>query len=315
MSDPELNLEDDHLTRALEELAQLVDAPVQQYVSLKESRNKPDDSDSDNQIPQPLLEPIPIEVPLPPTPVMVQPSMNAVLTTTSENGAANERGLFAELAALSEGTAPVGAFKSQPEATRFSYSQRTQPFSAGIVALVILVTFLAGMLTERFVRLLEGRGRVDVVRQEQQPPPVVDNELTGRISYKTKDGESQPDRGARILIFPQQRSGEVKLPVVGFRPADSPADQLVANAALKAAGGAAATVDATGSYRVPIEAGSYRLLVLSHFQPRDAAVSDPGLDRLLSEYFDQPEELLGRVQYRFSPLRIKGTGDMWDYAF
>ncbi|MEI8020350.1 MAG: hypothetical protein WCH39_19265, partial [Schlesneria sp.] len=112
-----------------------------------------------------------------------------------------------------------------------------------------------------------------------------------------------------------QRTGELKLSVVGFRPADSAADQLVANAAMKALGGAAATVDDHGGYRLPIEAGSYRMLVLSHFQPRPDGDADPALDKLLSEYFEKPEDLLGRVQHQFSPLRIKGTGDTWDHSF
>jgi hypothetical protein len=105
------------------------------------------------------------------------------------------------------------------------------------------------------------------------------------------------------------------LSIVGFRPADEPSDQLVANAALKALGGAGATVDAEGNYKLPIEAGSYRVLVLSHFQPRDESATDPALDKLLTEYFDKSEELLGRVQFQFAPLRIKGTTDVLDHSF
>ena len=182
---------------------------------------------------------------------------------------------------------------------------------------VVLLIFLAGMLTERFVRVLEGIGipRPTPTGSDSVKQNVSEGELTGRISYKTRDGESQPDRGARILVFPQKREGDLKLSVIGFRPADKAADQQVATAALKALGGSAASVDEQGVFRLPIEAGSYRILVLSHFQPRDDSPNDPALDKLLAEYFDKPGELLGRVQHQFSVLKIKGKGDVWDHSF
>ena len=314
MPGPELDVDDTHLSRALDELAKLVDAPTQPSVLVKPLTDS-DDADTENQIPQPLPEPIPIEVPLPPTPVIVVQPTNASLTVPSENGISSERGLLAELAALSDGSTPVDftdATKLEPGPT---YINRRPDASPLKTSLMLLVPFVAGMLTERFVRVFEARGRVEAVSTEVAKKELADNELTGRITFKSKDGESQPDRGARVIVFPQQRTGEVKLSVVGFRPADSVADQLVANAAMKALGGAAASVDDHGGYRLPIEAGSYRMLVLSHFQPRPDGDPDPALDKLLSEYFDKPEDLLGRVQHQFSPLRIKGTGDTWDHSF
>jgi hypothetical protein len=56
-------------------------------------------------------------------------------------------------------------------------------------------------------------------------------------------------------------------------------------------------------------------LLLSHFQPQVAAETDPALDKFLSEYFDLPAALLGRVQHQFSPLRIKGMADVRDHSF
>ena len=316
MLDPELDLEDAHLTRALDELARLVDAPVQKSALLKSSSpTEPDDGDSENQIPQPLPEPIPIEVPLPPTPVVVRPPTNATLGSPSENGVIGERGLLAELASLSVGTSANDLLEMPTTEHRPTTRNRPADFSILAHSALLLVMFVAGMLTERFVRVLEGLRRTEVPAPETTRNPNSDSELTGRITFKTKEGESQPDRGARILVFPQRRSGEVKLSVIGFRPSDSHADQLVANAALRTLGGSAATVDDLGTFRLPIEAGSYRLLVLSHYQSRNGSDGDPALDKFLSEYFETPEELLGRVQHQFSPLRIKGTGDVWDHSF
>ena len=315
ISDPELKLEDQHLVKALDELARLADAPIQRFVSLTSTQEESDENESDAQVPQPLLEPIPIEVPLPPTPVIVQTPVNAALATSRETGIASQESLFAELATLSAGTSHAGSSSPTSVTERPTKRGALVELTAWFLSIVVLAIFVAGMLTERFVKVLEGVRRTDAPVNEKSQLPTADNELTGRITYKTKAGESQPDRGARILIFPQQRQGEVKLSVVGFRPADSPADQLVANAAMKALGGAAASVSESGRFQLQIEAGSYRILVLSHFQPRDDAVNDPTLDKLLSEYFDNPNELLGRVRYQFSSLRIKGTGDVWDHSF
>jgi hypothetical protein len=118
-----------------------------------------------------------------------------------------------------------------------------------------------------------------------------------------------------VLVFPQQRTGEVKLSTVGFRPADSATDQLVADAALKALGGGAASVSEQGTFQLPINAGSYHLLIISHYQAGDRPAPNQAMSKLLAEYFDKPDELIGKVQYQFSTLRIKGSGDIFDHSF
>jgi hypothetical protein len=315
---PELNLEDTHLTRALDELAKLVDAPVQNLIPAKSiSDSNSDEGETENLIPQPLPEPIPIEMPLPPTSVIVTPAINASLNSTAGNAIAGELGLLAELAALSNGTLGIESIEAAAPSVTTTYVARQPGFSPLLISLMSTALFVAGMLTERFVKVLEGvTPRADgPTNSGKTAPSSVDNELTGRITFKTKEGESQPDRGARILVFPSQRSGEVKLSVVGFRPGDLQTDQLVADAAIKALGGASATTDERGAFRVPVEAGTYRVLVLSHFQLREGTNVEPELDKLLSEYFDKPGNLLGRVEHQFSPLRIKGTSDLWDHSF
>ena len=308
---PELDLGDAHLTRALEELARLVDAPL---VPVKLITGA-DEGETETLIPQPLPDPIPIEVPLPPTPVVVTPAVNATLDAPSENSLAGEQGLLAELASLSQGLPATEIHESQAAPLPSMSATHRPAFSPLLLSLVSTGLFVGGMLTERLFRIVEGFPRHEKTAVAPRAKDDAQSVLTGRITFKTKDGESQPDRGARILVFPQQRVGEVKLSVVGFRPGDLPADQLVANAALKAMGGAATTVDDDGAFKLPIEAGSYRVLVLSHFQPREEISVAPELDKLLSGYFQNPESVLGRVEYEFSPLRIKGAGDVWDHSF
>jgi hypothetical protein len=312
MPTPELDVEDTHLNRALEELARLVDAPVQEPIPTQTASQSDSDADGENLIPQPLPEPIPIEVPLPPTPVIVTQPINASLSQSLENANPGERDLLAELAALSAGTPVAETHDTTIPAERSPVSRGDVGMTPFRLAMLSLVLFVAGMLTERFVRLFEHSVQPVAVPEVRE---TVESELTGRITYKTKQGDSQPDHGARVLIFPVQRSGELKLSPVGFRPADLREDQLVANAVLKAMGGGGATVDDRGTYRLPIDAGSYRILVLSHFQVREGTETDVEVKKLLSEYFENPAEVLGRLQYEFSALRVKGTGDIWDHSF
>jgi hypothetical protein len=261
-----------------------------------------------------LLEPIPLEVPLPPTPIAVQPVLNATLVQGSENPLPRPDELFAELAELSASHAG----QSMPEnsfTSRSTASTRLVAISPTAFTVLILAVFFAGMIGERFVRWLDLTPSSVSTVAIPASPPVVDNQLTGRITYRTKQGDSQPDRGARVLIFPEKKPGEIKLSVVGFRPADTDADQQVANATLKALGGGAAAADETGTYHLPLDVGSYRMLILSHFQAAAEVPKDPALLKLLSEFFDKPEELPGRLSHQFTTIRIKGTGDVWDHSF
>src|SRR4051794_2343857 len=63
---PELNLQDTQLKRALDELARLANPDSSPVVVTFETATDADDED-ENGIPQLIPEPIPIEVPIPPT--------------------------------------------------------------------------------------------------------------------------------------------------------------------------------------------------------------------------------------------------------
>jgi len=315
---PELNLQDTHLARALEELARLGAAEPQEFVSSNGPGEEPDEIE--NEIPQPIPEPIPIEVPIPPTPVAIQPALppdasNETASGNSASAAAFPLDVLTELATHTPPSQPerVPSAGDEPVRTVRSPVRRSPLVSS---ALLILV-FLGGMLFERFVRVLESNRPAELVPDPDKPAdPVAPSVVSGRITYKSSDGTSQADRGARILAFPSERSGEAKLSIVGFRPADSAADARVAGAGLQALGGGLATANDSGQYELSVPAGSYHLLILSHFQSRETdSPPAPELLKLLSVYFDKPEDLLGRVQFEFSPLRVRGTGDVRDHSF
>ncbi len=355
---PELNLQDAHLARALDELAQLGDLldqplPVGKLAAMgfeRESNENGGDGDEANQIPQPIPEPIPIEMPIAPTPIkldrpvqVLEPPPNASSHISGPSAASgqaasnvpsareNERSLMAELLSLAQ--SPVDQRLPAVSRSHADELPRSESQSADLAsgskpmrrpavsfrsALGVLGLFLSGMLVERFVRVLESLSPAasSHVTAPVAAPVVVPSELTGRITYKSAEGESQPDRGARLIVFPDERPGEVKLPVVGFRPADSEADARVAVAAIKALGGTMAVVDEAGRFQIDLPAGSYRVLVLSRFQSRaETQAADPALLKQLAAYFENPTDLLGRAEHHFAPLRIKGTGEIWDHSF
>ena len=325
LPEPELNLQDAHLARALDELARLGVGDSQPVFRPAESEN--DWEEVENEIPQPIPEPIPIEVPIPPTPISINPPLqddddddveppaaeSSVERAAAARNSANN--LLTTLASLAPSATADGP---QPEALPRRVPAHRPLIRRSIpqVSLMFGLAFVAGMLFERFVKVLESPKPTSESPASVEAKPAATTQVTGRITYKSADGTSQPDRGARIIAFPPQREGEAKLSVVGFRPADGDADARLAAATLQALGGAMTTTDDAGQFRLDVPAGTYQILVLSHFQSRDEKEPvDPALRKLLSTYFEKPDDLLGRVKHDFGPLRVKGTGDVWDHSF
>lgn len=142
--------------------------------------------------------------------------------------------------------------------------------------------------------------------------------VRGRITYLTESGERRPDRGARVLLLPEKRDGTAKLAVAGFRAADSDADALVAAAGLRALGGDIAVVDDAGNFEVnSLKPGTYRILALSHFQPRDEKQPlNASLKGILDNFFDRSEQLLGKCRYHLGELKYSGKdAELWDHSF
>jgi len=132
--------------------------------------------------------------------------------------------------------------------------------------------------------------------------------LTGTITYLTADGQTRPDEGARVLVLPEERSGSSRLPVVGFRVDAAEVDVRLARAALRELGGDFAVADAQGRYEIRLPAaGTYDVLMISRYQPRDADLPlTDSVEALLPVWFDRPSQLIGQVQYRLSSLLYQG---------
>lgn len=145
-----------------------------------------------------------------------------------------------------------------------------------------------------------------------EPPAAVAGQpvtaLQGQVTYTTEKGESRSDVGARVLVFPEVREGAGKLPVVGFLAGAGDADARLSMASLRALGGDYAVADSEGKYEISLPAaGAYRVLIVSRYQEQvESPVLETTLRKLLDEYFDRPNRLVGQGKYHFGTVRFDG---------
>jgi len=142
-----------------------------------------------------------------------------------------------------------------------------------------------------------------------EPAPAVEAApaLTGRITYITADGESLPDAGARVLMFPEQRQGSALMSVDGFRASAAAADLQLARESIKLSGGAFVIADERGRYGADLtSSGTYEILIISNYQSRPAGPLPGDLLKALARYFDRPQQLVGQRSYEFFHLRFTG---------
>ena len=142
--------------------------------------------------------------------------------------------------------------------------------------------------------------------------------LQGRITFRNARGQLEPDAGATLILLPAHRDGAAKLASQGLRPNDEPPSRQQARTALQEQGGRLAMAKADGSYRVELpEAGTYQLIVLSHFQGRPADDEGPEEARkALDEIFERPAQLVGKLAFHTTKISLTDAESViWDYAF
>lgn len=198
------------------------------------------------------------------------------------------------------------------------------------IAVASLLSFIVGFAVGRWDRSSvaspkesAGPDGKPLIAKSNSPSDAVSSSkptaaVRGRITFQTDSGERRPDRDARVLLLPEKRAGTTKLAVTGFRSADADADGQVAAASLRALGGDVAIVDDAGNFEsTALKPGTYRILALSHFQPReDRAAIEPSVKALLESYFDKPEQLLGKCRYQLAELKVTGQdAEIWDHLF
>ena len=178
--------------------------------------------------------------------------------------------------------------------------------------------------------------------------------VEGQITFRTSDGRSRPDVGARVIVLPEQRDGHANLPVNGLkapvppiadvhvvapvhllvdddlarsrralalrnlkRPTD--ADRRIVLAGLRELGGNAAQTDQNGKFsiKLPPSSGAYHIIVISQNKGNDVDPTIPQstLD-ILGKYFDRPQGLIGERAFKQTKLRIPGNAvETWNHSF
>lgn len=325
MPELKLNLKDSKLATALEELAMFgQDAPV---VESESAIAVPEGEGNAPKLPVAPPAPVPIRV----EPVAVAKPIPIEIHDTQKPAPVAS---MQELAALASLPPPRDSIAEQPVVdVEMTLGQRDVVRESlkrsGISWIVIasLLGFIAGFAVGRWDRSSVTVPK-EVAGADGKPLAAKSNSaadagkqsvaVRGRITYQTDSGERRFDRGARVLLLPEKRAGTTKLAVTGFRSADADADGQVAAASLRALGGDIAIVDDTGNFEsAALKPGAYRILALSHFQPReDRAAIEPSVKALLESYFDKPEQLLGKCRYQLAELKVSGQAPaIWDHLF
>lgn len=253
---PELDRDDAHLARALDELAALVEAPL----------NRPamavvEDFTEDTEIPQPLPEPEPVELPMPIriAPVTVLEPISSP-TTIADEGAGRT--------AL-ETLIPTVTATSNPIPVVSTLSPRWMLTAA----LIHTATLLGGIVIGWKFFEAPSTTPVNLPPATAHEPVahVQPTDIEGRVTYRTSDEEIRADEGALVVLLRDDWSGRLRLPPTGLRPGDDVADQAAALVAAGAFGGAART-DGAGRYRLPVsQPGRYRVVIISRFAERPEA--------------------------------------------
>ncbi len=335
---PEARLEhDSKLANALEELAALgvagsyePDVAVAVIDNESKTPKPPNERKPPPVVPPPAPIPMSVEPPLPAKPIpfeMHDPHKPAPVATMQE------------LAALANQSArPRDPFGDLPQVERDPTSngngQRGRGVSIPWVITASVLSMWIGFVFGYWQRNPAANNVVLGGLQNGEPkpigqPPTVnssdpfaghsnDPSVRGRITFLSEAGERRPDRGARVLFMPEQRTGTAKLNVVGFRSADTDDDGKVASAGLRAVGGDVAIVDDAGNFEVGnLKPGTYRVVALSHFQPHTEKTKlDSASKGILDPYFERPEQLLGKCSYHIGEVKISGKEtELWDFSF
>lgn len=319
---PALTLDraDERLGKALNELASLKDGPA----GLVPPETPSDDAlDAESLAPRPILEPQPLELPLPER-VAIAPPPPRPEAASSDAPALHD---FPVLE-LAERLRPMlqavvwNAVTSQPPAPAVAPRRDMVLLIAGATALIAGMVFgsLGGAWWSRRAEKADGAAvqAATIAPRASGENSTPEAALRGRISYKDRDGKRLPDAGAMLLVLPASRLGEVKLSAVGFRPGDGPVDRAVSAAGMAALGGGVAFANDEGEYSLTLAAnGDYSVVVLSHFASREKdGPPDPAADRLVKQFLDATTSFWGRRQTHLDSFHFDGhTPVVLDHLF
>jgi hypothetical protein len=325
---PKLNLEDDELVQALGALASFEDGSPAEKSTRKDEEAPP-------AAPAPRTAEAPIALEPAPEPVVVEPE---VLPAESAAPAFAHPPESPESSEPPASPGPVPISKDEmldleilPEPTSPTSTSRPSrtglQFGPGVLLLGCMVSLVCGIIIGRALISPASPLPAEQASGAALPPDAAEPDeepadgmatLTGRLTYVSPTGEPKPDRGARILVLPLERTGTAKLSTTGFRVGASDADQQVLAAAVRALGGEITLAGEDGTFSIAVpEGGRVGILMASRYQSRDDSSPLPEpVTRFIGSYFDRPDLLIGQVQYHFQTVHAEpGTRIELDYEF
>ena len=331
LPDPQLDLKDSVLVNALDELAALGEDKPYFLEEAKEEQTA--EVAQKPAIPLSAPEPITIDPPLPAKPVKhagSEPAASPKLTSSI---------IDRELSEL----ARKGTETSTPSATSKTVSSSKLWWIAGM-----LLLFSAGFFTHSLLfPLVLSKERTQTVpsagqnqssdniasqslantpssNNENETPELSSSEvtLTGAITWETANGESKPDKGARLILFPESKTGASLFSIAGAQVSAQEVDIRILQKCFEELGGGFAVADEQGHFSfssVPV--GKYQLLVISRYQRSlEEDQISVSVQKLLDSYFLRGtvfrDQILSHVRYHLDSLNLNQNGiTEWNYSF
>lgn len=319
--DPKLDLQDASLADALNKLAMIGQDDEEAETRKSEAPQvvtKPEPIQEIAPLPPP--KPVTLEAPLPAEPVIPKSTM-PVSTSDPETDSSTDP--LASLARQRTEESPRPTLSSSPPPVSHSpIKLLTSQMVLIAMAVVALVAFGAGYFTGGALNQSESSSEESTdsqnasgqqtaeQRREVILPTTRKTAVAGQITFKSPDGRRLPDVGARVLVFPEKRSGKATVAVAGFWANAEKADFRISLAGLREMNGDATVADEKGRYEIhlPESAGSYHVLIISQNLQRDEDETVSLADRnLLAGYLDRPDALLKQLRYKLDRVQYTGT--------
>ena len=342
---PALNLRDSRLIKALDELASIGEIDDEEedieFHDVQPGSKRPDVQPATKQpeemkvVAAPTPAPSPVAVD-PPKPVSAPPAPILDAETFPGPDPSEAAPQYELKSERKEQQDPLAELAAVGNASPSVATSQTKNNGLGIVQVAIAVSivgvaaFFLGFFTGRKTSS-SGTGDTQITEKNDSPKPDIKQSnsddtnksevaaIQGRITFQSEEGDTRADSGARIIALPQERQGESKMAVAGFRAADGEFDVNLARDTLRRLGGDVAFADDSGEFEIQLsDPGAFHVLVVSHFRQRDdnQAEIDADLKAVLAKFFYAPSELLGRLQYHHREVHFNGSKtEPLDYSF
>jgi len=180
------------------------------------------------------------------------------------------------------------------------FPRRTVYVHGALLAIVAAVFFGAGYLM--------GRGDANYQQQAEAEAAAKERILVeGHVVYDLGSGQLAGDEDAVIIALPTGKFPEKPISFRGIRSVDEPPGENHQSVRMIVAlGGTYTRADVQGAFSMVVpDRGRYRLLIISAHAARPAGAEIDEFDLSeMQQYFDLPDHLVHRYQYRWTTEEI-----------